>query len=278
MHALEIVAGNAGGARRLGAAAIEHRVMLGQKLGDRLVDADIDAAMEGDALAFHLLHAGVDVALLHLEVGDAEAHQPAGLRLALIEMDVVAGAAELLRRRHAGRTGADDRHPLAGLRLRRIGPDVARLVGLVGDRLLDRLDGDRDVLEVQRAGFLAGRRADAAGQFREIVGRVQVADRVVPVAIVDEVVPVRDLVVDRAAGRAVAERDAAIHAARGLFLDLLVRHRQREFAGNAGCGRTPAGTCAPAGRSRENQLPCPFFYSRDFARHSWRGVNLAAFL
>ena len=107
---------------------------------------------------------------------------------------------------------------------------MAEFIGLVGDRLLDRLDGDRNVLEVQRAGFLAGRRADAAGEFREIVGRVQVADRVVPVAIVDEVVPVRDLVVDRAAGRAMAERHAAIHAARGLFLDLLVRHRQREFA------------------------------------------------
>ena len=57
MHAVEIDAGNAGRARRLGAAAIEHRIMLGEKLGDRLVDADIDAAMEGDALAFHLLDA-----------------------------------------------------------------------------------------------------------------------------------------------------------------------------------------------------------------------------
>ena len=142
----------------------------------------------------------------------------------------MAGAAKLLRRRHAGRAGADDRDPLAGLLLRRIGADVAGLVSLVGDRLLDRLDGDRNVLEVQRAGFLAGRRADAAGEFREIVGRVEVADRVLPVAIIDEVVPVRDLVVDRAAGRAVAERNAAIHAARGLFLDLLVRHRQRELA------------------------------------------------
>ncbi|ESY72501.1 hypothetical protein X743_16470 [Mesorhizobium sp. LNHC252B00] len=58
---------------------------------------------------------------------------------------------------------------------------------------------------------------------------MQVADRVVPVSIIDEVVPVGDLVVDRTAGRPMAERNAAIHAARGLFLDLLVRHRQREF-------------------------------------------------
>lgn len=76
----------------------------------------------------------------------------------------------------------------------------------------------------------AGRGADAARPFGEIVGGMQVADRLVPVAIVDEVVPVRDLVVDRTACRPVAIGNAAIHAARGLFLDFLVRHGQREFA------------------------------------------------
>ena len=34
--------------------------MFGEQLGDRLVDADIDAAMEGHALALHLLDAAVD--------------------------------------------------------------------------------------------------------------------------------------------------------------------------------------------------------------------------
>ena len=169
MHAVEVVARNAGVARRFRAAAIEHGIMFGEQLGNRLVDADIDAAMEGDALALHLLDAAVDVVLLHLEVRDAVAHQPAGLALALIDMDIVAGAAKLLRGGHAGRAGADDCDALAGLRLRRMGPDIARLIGLVGDRLLDRLDRDGNVLEVQGAGFLAGRGADAAGEFRELL-------------------------------------------------------------------------------------------------------------
>ena len=125
VDALEVVAGNAGRPRRFGAAAIEHRVMFGEQLGDRLVDADIDAAMEGHALALHLLDAAVDVVLLHLEVGNAEAHQPAGLRFALIDMDVVAGAAKLLGGGHAGRARADDGDALAGLLLRRIRPDMA---------------------------------------------------------------------------------------------------------------------------------------------------------
>ena len=52
--------------------------MLGEQLGDRLVDADIDAVMEGHAFALHLLDAALDMVLLHLEVGNAVAHQPAG--------------------------------------------------------------------------------------------------------------------------------------------------------------------------------------------------------
>ena len=79
-----------------------------------MVDADIDAAMEDDALGLHLLHAPVDVVLLHLEVGNAVAQQAAGLRLALEDMHVVAGAGELLRGGEAGRARADDGDALAG--------------------------------------------------------------------------------------------------------------------------------------------------------------------
>ena len=229
MDALQLGAGNAGGPRLLRAAAIEHGIVLGKQLRNRLVDADIDAAEEGDAFALHLLDPPVDMVLLDLEVRDAVAHQSARPALALVDVDLVAGAAELLCGGHSRRPGTDDRDALAGLPLRRLRPDIAHFERLVGNRLFDRLDGDRDVLDVERAGLLAGRRADAAGPFREIVGGVEVADRAFPVAAVDEVVPVGNLVVHRAAVRPVTERHAAIHAARGLFLDFLVRHREREL-------------------------------------------------
>src|SRR5262245_59547780 len=65
---------------------------------------------------------------------------------------------------------------------------------------------------------------------------MQIARRFVPVAAVDEVVPVRDLVVDGTARRhasdaagAVAVGYAAIHAARCLVPDFLFRQRQHEF-------------------------------------------------
>ena len=185
--------------------------------------------MEDDALAFHLLHAAVDVVLLHLEVGDAVAQQAAGLGLTLIDMHIMPGTGELLGGGKAGRAGAHHCHALAGAHLRGLGLHPAHLPRLVGDGLLDGLDGDRHVFEIQRAGFLARGGADAAGEFREIVGGVQVARRLLPVVLVDEVVPVGDLVVDRAAGGAMAEGNAAIHAARGLVGHLAVRQGQGEL-------------------------------------------------
>ena len=52
------------------------------------------------------------------------------------------------------------------------------------------------------------------GELREVVRGVQPVDRLAPLVAVDQVVPVRDEVPERAA--LVAERDAAVHAARRL--------------------------------------------------------------
>jgi hypothetical protein len=76
-------------------------VVLEQLVG-RNVDADIGAVMEDDAFGLHLHDALVDVMLFHLEVGDAIAEQAARFRPTFVEMDLVAGACELLR---AGKTG-----------------------------------------------------------------------------------------------------------------------------------------------------------------------------
>src|SRR5215468_9992971 len=106
--------------------------------------------------------------------------------------------------------------------------DPALVPRLVDDRVLDRLDADRVLVDAQRAGFLARRRADAPGELGEVVRRVQRLDRVLPVLPVDEVVEVRNDVVDRAAGH--AERHAAVHAARALDLGLLVAEVRDELA------------------------------------------------
>jgi hypothetical protein len=173
------------------------------------------AGAEDHALGLHLLDAAVDVRLLHLEVGDAVAQQ-------------AADAAVLLEHRHAWPARASC---CAAARPAGPEPTTATFLpvfaaggaahpafgpGAVDDGVLDALDAHRVVVDVERAGGLAGRRADAAGELGEVVGLVQHLDGVLPVAAVHQVVEVRDDVVDRAA--AVAERRAAVHAARALHL------------------------------------------------------------
>ena len=83
------------------------------------VDADVDAGAELRALGAHLLEPAVEVALLHLELGDAVAQQAADAVGPLVDRDGVTGARELLRDGEAGRAGADDGDRLAGDAARR---------------------------------------------------------------------------------------------------------------------------------------------------------------
>src|SRR5262245_12219855 len=65
---------------------------------------------------------------------------------------------------------------------------------------------------------------------------MQIARGFLPVAAVDQIVPVRNLIVDRATGRRAGDATGAmtighatIHAARGLIAELFFRKRQHEF-------------------------------------------------
>ena len=140
----------------------------------------------------------------------------------------MAGARELLGASETCRTRPDDGDCLAGFAVGGLRLHPSFLEGAVDDRAFDRLDRHRRVLDVERAGGLAGRRANAAGEFRKVVGREQVARRFPPIAAIGEVVPVGDLVVDRTADVTIG--DAAIHAARRLIARRLLAQRQHELA------------------------------------------------
>src|SRR5207247_4939698 len=103
--------------------------------------------------------------------------------------DQVPGARQLLRARHARRTGAHDGDLLARAPGRDQRRHPALVPGVVDDVLLDVLDRDRVVVDVEDARLLAGRGTDAAGELGEVVGRVQTGDRLAPAAAVHEVVP-----------------------------------------------------------------------------------------
>src|SRR5208337_4330109 len=95
--------------------------------------------------------------------------------------------------------------------------------GMLDDCLFDVLDRHRRVVNTQNAGSFAGRRAYPSGEFGEVVRGVEGANGFLPAIAIDEVIPIRDDIVERAAR--VAEGHAAIHAARRLNAQL----RLREF-------------------------------------------------
>src|SRR5206468_1336418 len=95
----------------------------------------------------------------------------------------------------------------------------------------DVFDGDGRGVDPEHTGSLAGSGADAAGKFRKVIGPMQSLEGFMPQSAIKQIVPFRDEVIDwTTAGHAVeeragvAERDAAIHATRGLFLELVRVH------------------------------------------------------
>ena len=100
-----------------------------------------------------------------------------------------------------------------------------------------------------------------AGQMRpvnsgKLLVECRTLERVLPLLAIDQVVPVRDQVVDRTA--VVTERDAAIHAARGLVAQRRLGQRLDELLANV-FSRSSGSSIRrdPGARSRESRLACP---------------------
>ena len=149
--------------------------------------------------------------------------------------------------RKPGRAGTDDGDGFAGAFLRRFGFDPAVLPAMINDFALDVLDRDRRIVDSQHARAFARRGTDAPGELGEIIRLVQAFERFLPKAAINQIVPFGNQIMDRAAaGHAadelagVAERNAAIHAARALFLQVGLRHVHVKFlpVGDASAGRT----------------------------------------
>src|SRR5439155_56847 len=102
--------------------------------------------------------------------------------------------------------------------------EIPRVAGTAGqDECVEGVPElrDGDVVDLEHTRALARRGAEPARPLGEVVRRVQALDRLAPVALVHEVVPVGDDVPEGAA--LVAERDAAVHTPRRLLLELVLR-------------------------------------------------------
>src|ERR671921_741742 len=192
--------------------------------------ANVGVGTELDPFLLHDGDAAVDYPLFDLVVGDAvseEATDP----IVLLEHDGrVSCPIELLRRGEPGGPATDDGDLPACTLLRRCRPgdDPSFFKGPVDDGELYLLYGDGLVVDGEDARGLARGRAEHPRELGEVVGLVQAVYGLLPVLAVDEIVPVGDQVPQGAA--CVAERHAAVHAARGLALELLVGHRLVDVA------------------------------------------------
>ena len=202
--------------------------MLGFQLSACHVNADLRVVMKGHALGLHLLDAAVNAVLFHFEIGNAIAQQATGFGVFFIKMHIMTGARQLLRCRHAGRTGTDNADAFAGFMARHLRGNPAFFPALIDNRTFDRFNGHRIIVNIERARGLTRGRTNAAGKFGEIIGRVQIAQRGLPIARIDKVVPVRNLIVHRTAIMAIGH--AAIHAARGLGFQIRLVHRHDKLA------------------------------------------------
>ena len=215
-------------ARRFRSARQHHRVIIGQQHFHGNAHTDFNAGTERHAFRFHLADAAINQVLFHFKVGNAVTQQAADAITFFKQGDAVAGAGELLGGGHARRARAHHRNRLAGFLRRDDGLDPAFFPGAIHDLAFDGFDGDRGFLDVQGAARLAGGGADSASEFGEIVGGVQVLCRRAPLVAIDQIVPVGNLVIDRAA--LVTKGNAAIHAARRLLADIGIGQRVDEFA------------------------------------------------
>jgi hypothetical protein len=89
----------------------------------------------------------------------------------------------------------------------------------VDDGVLNGFDANGFAVEVQRTSSLTGGWANTAGELWKIVGRMQRIQGLSPLVSVDQVVEVRNDVVDWAA--VVTKRNATVHASSRLLMGLL---------------------------------------------------------
>ena len=231
VDALQLAARDVQIARLLGAARQQDRVELLAQVLDRHVDADVGVGDELHAFGRHLFHAAIDGPLLHLEIGDAVAKQAADAIPLLEQRDIVSGARQLLR---GGQPAGPE--PITATRLPVL---ISGGSGLIqpSSKACSTIDFSM-FLMVTGGSLMPSTHAAShgAGQMRPVnSGKLLVAcscaDRVFPAVAIDEIIPVRNDVVHRTAG--VAERHAAIHAARALRLDV----RLPETAGRSRSSR-----------------------------------------
>jgi hypothetical protein len=96
VHSGEVTTRDGELARHRGSRRDDDRVVARAQVAPREILADLHPRAKARALSLHLAEAIFEMALLHLEVRDAVAQEPADPVVPLVDRDGVTGASELL--------------------------------------------------------------------------------------------------------------------------------------------------------------------------------------
>ena len=237
MHAVCIAAGHIQVAGLLGTAAQHHGIVAVQQLFGGNSPAHIHVGAELHALSLHDLDAALDDGFVQLHVGDA-VHQQAAHAVGTLEHSHgVAALVQVFSHRKAGGAAAHHGYALAGAGGRRCGVQPALGVSRLNNGVLVLAHGHAAAGHIAAgAGCFTQGRAHPAGELRKAVGGHQTVHGQLPLAMINKVVPLRDEVVQRAAGGHAADHHAgltegntAVHAACCLRLLLLAGEPDVKF-------------------------------------------------
>ena len=184
----------------IGSGADEHRVIVGQQRRHGDIFPHLAIELKADT---HLAENGPPPGqqrFIQLERRDAEGQQTANLRMTVKNHRLDAVTHQHIGAGQPGRPGADNRHPLtARLNLREVRTPTAGQ-RLVGNIALNVADGDCAAFIAQGAGTFTQPvlGADATGDLRQAVGLMGKRDRGGDIPRLNQLDPLRDMVMQRA--------------------------------------------------------------------------------
>src|SRR6185295_8642761 len=205
----------------LSAARQNDGIELALQILDRQRFSYVRIGDKANPLFLHQLKAAVDDLLFQFEFRDAVAQQSTDAVGLFVHRDPMAAAVKLLSCGQPRRTRAHDRNFSSRTEFGWLRLDPAFRKSALNYVLLDILDRNWRLIDAQHTRSLARRRTYASGKLRKIIGRMQLANCFFPAPAINQIVPIRNDVVDRTSG--VTERYPAIHATPALCTQLLFR-------------------------------------------------------
>src|SRR5262249_3626819 len=128
-------------------------------------------------------------------------HQQTTYSIRLLKhRDQMARPVKLVCTRKSSRTRSNNRDSLARPRQRRLSNDPTFLESPIDNGALDTLNRNRIVIYSQHTRSFARRRTHSASELRKVVRLMKQFQRTTPIACVNQVIPIRNEIVQRTTG------------------------------------------------------------------------------